>query len=389
MPLVNVEDYRAAARRRLPRFVFDYLDGGAEDEIALRRNRAAFEDPILTPRVLNPVAQRDQSVGWLGKRLPTPIVIAPTGLNGLFWHEGDLKLARAARRLGIPFTLSTASNASIEQVAATGAEFWFQLYVMHRALADELVDRAFAAGASQLVLTVDVPVGGKRERDLRNRFVMPFRLRPDTLLDIACHPRWLWSVGRHGAPAMGNLGGAASKDPNVQAALLSRNMDASFSWDDLARLRDRWPRPLLVKGILHPADIRRAAEIGVDGIVLSNHGGRQLDAAPAPLSQLEEAVSPGLPILLDSGIRRGTDIVKARLAGADAVMIGRAALYGLAVGGEDGVVEVVKLLQSEIDRTQALMGLPNLNVRSAVCVGEHKSLTLSAGISSQYQWVWP
>ncbi len=269
MPLVNVEDYRTAARGRLPRFVFDYLDGGAEDEIALRRNRAAFEYMVLTPCVLNPVAQRDQSVDWLGTRLPTPIIIAPTGLNGLFQREGDLMLARAARRLGIPFTLSTASNASIEQVAATGADFWFQLYVMHRALAHELVDRALAAGASQLVLTVDVPVGGKRERDLRNRFVMPFRLRPGTLLDIACHPRWLWSVGRHGAPAMGNLGGAASKDPNIQAALLSRSMDASFSWDDLARLRDRWPRPLLVKGILHPADVRRAAEIGVDGIVLA------------------------------------------------------------------------------------------------------------------------
>lgn len=365
MPLVNVEDYRAAARRRLPRFVFDYLDGGAEDEIALRRNRAAFDDTVLTPRVLNPVGQRDQSVDWLGTTLPTPIVIAPTGLNGLFRYEGDLMLARAARRLGIPFALSTASNASIEQVAATGVDFWFQLYVMHRTLADELVDRSLAAGARQLVLTVDVPVGGKRERDLRNRFVMPFRLRPDTLLDIACHPRWLWSVGRHGAPAMGNLGGAASKDPNVQAALLSRNMDASFSWDDLARLRDRWPRPLLVKGILHPDDIRRAAGIGIDGIVLSNHGGRQLDAAPAPLSQLGRVASLGLPTLLDSGVRRGADIVKARLAGADAVMIGRAALYGLATGGEDGVVEVVRLLQAEIDRTQALMGLPDLNVRPA------------------------
>lgn len=357
MALLNVEDYRQEARRRLPRFVFDYLDGGSEDEVALKQNRAAFERIRLTPRLLNDVSVRDQSVDWFGQRLPTPIVIAPTGLNGLYRKDGDLLLARAAARLGIPFALSTASNNSIEQVAnASNGDLWFQLYIMNRDFADQLVDRALVAGFSHLVLTVDVPMGGKRERDERNNFVMPFRFRPKTIMDVLCHPRWLWSVGRHGAPAMANLATATITDPNTQAALLSRKMDASFDWDDLKRLRDRWPRRLLVKGLLHPADAERAVALGVDAVVVSNHGGRQLDAAPAPIEVLPQFSYIKAPILVDSGIRRGSDIVKAISLGARAVMLGRAALFGLAADGERGVVDVVRMLQSEIDRTQALVG---------------------------------
>lgn len=360
MTLLNVAAYREKARRRLPRFVFDYLDGASEDEAALRENRAAFERIKLTPRVLNDVSTRDQSVEWFGTRLPTPMIIAPTGLNGLFWPKGDIALARAAARLGIPFALSTASNCSIEDVAkSTDGDLWFQLYVMNRDFADQLVGRALAAGFSHLILTVDVPVSGKRERDERNRFVLPFRFRPKTIADIITHPRWLWKVGRHGAPGMANLATAAVSDPNAQAVLLSRKMDASFTWDDLKRLRDRWPRRLLVKGILHPDDAQRAVSLGVDAIIVSNHGGRQLDAAPAPIAVLPGFSDVQAPLLLDSGIRRGSDIIKAMSLGARAVMVGRAALFGLAVDGEDGVVEVVNLLKAEIDRTLALMGRPS------------------------------
>lgn len=365
MALLNVEDYRQEARRLLPRFVFDYLDGGSEDEVAVKKNRAAFEQIRLTPRLLNDVSVRDQSVDWFGRRLPTPIVIAPTGLNGLYRKDGDILLARAAARLGIPFALSTASNNSIEQVAnASNGDLWFQLYVMNRDFADQLVDRALAASFSHLVLTVDVPMGGKRERDERNNFIMPFHFRPKTIADVLCHPRWLWSVGRHGAPAMANLATATITDPNTQAALLSRKMDASFDWDDLKRLRDRWPRRLLVKGLLHPADAERAVSLGVDAVVVSNHGGRQLDAAPAPIEVLPGFSAIKAPIVVDSGIRRGSDIVKAMSLGASAVMIGRAALFGLAAGGEKGVVDVVGLLQVEIDRTLALMGQRTFNSRS-------------------------
>ncbi|GAC1044206.1 alpha-hydroxy-acid oxidizing protein [Rhizobium sp. No.120] len=357
MTFLNVEEYRRKARRRLPRFVFDYLDGGSEDEVALKENRRAFEAIKMTPRLLNNVSVRDQSIDWFGQRLPMPIVIAPTGLNGLYRREGDILLARAASRLGIPFTLSTASNNSIEEVAkASNGDLWFQLYVMNRDFADQLVDRALAADFSHLVLTVDVAMGGKRERDERNNFVMPFRFRPKTIADVLCHPRWLWDVGRHGAPLMANLATDTVTDPNAQAALLSRKMDASFDWDDLKRLRDRWPRHLLVKGLLHPDDAERAVALGVDAVVVSNHGGRQLDIAPAPIDVLSRFSVVNVPIIIDSGIRRGSDIVKAISLGASAVMIGRAALFGLAVGGEQGVVEVIELLRREIDRTQALLG---------------------------------
>lgn len=364
MTFLNVEEYRRKARRLLPRFVFDYLDGGSEDEVALKENRRAFEAIKMTPRLLNNVSVRDQSVEWFGQRLPMPIVIAPTGLNGLYRRDGDILLARAASRLGIPFTLSTASNNSIEDVAkASNGDLWFQLYVMNRDFADQLVDRALAADFSHLVLTVDVAMGGKRERDERNNFVMPFRFRPKTIADILCHPRWLWDVGRHGAPSMANLATDTVTDPNTQAALLSRKMDASFDWDDLKRLRDRWPRRLLVKGLLHPDDAERAVALGVDAVVVSNHGGRQLDIAPAPIDVLPRFSVVNAPIIIDSGIRRGSDIVKAISLGASAVMIGRAALFGLAVGGEQGVVEVIELLRREIDRTQALLGTREL-VRS-------------------------
>ncbi|HWK45035.1 MAG TPA: alpha-hydroxy-acid oxidizing protein [Stellaceae bacterium] len=360
--LVSIADFREEARRRLPRLVFDYLDGGAEDEVTLRRNREVFERLRLCPRPLNDVSRRDQSTQLFGSRIAMPVVIAPTGLNGLFWRDGDIALARAAAQVGIPFVLSTASNSTIEEVAErAGGDLWFQLYIVSRSIADGLVARALSVGYRTLVLTVDVSLSGKRERDLRNRFSQPFKPSLPVLADMLRHPRWLASTLRSGAPELKNLASAAAADANAQAALLSRQMDASFSWDDLGRLRDRWPHRLLVKGLLHPDDARRAVAAGVDGVILSNHGGRQLDGVTSPIEVLPRFTERlPVPLLVDSGFRRGSDIVKALASGADAVLLGRATLYGLAVAGEAGVTAVLALLRDEIDRVLALLGCQSL-----------------------------
>lgn len=359
---ISIADLRRAAKKRLPRFVFDYLDGGSDDEVSLAGNRTAFAGLRLLPRALVDVSVRDTGIDWAGARLPAPLIIAPTGMNGLFWRQGDIALAKAARRHGLPFTLSTASSDSLEEVAReAGGDIWFQLYVMDRRIADGLVDRAEAAGCSHLVLTVDVPLGGLRERDRRNGFAAPFRLTPRLVADVLAHPHWLMQVGRHGAPPMGNLEALAAADPVARATLLSRAMDASFGWDDLKRLRDRWPRRLIVKGLLDPEDVARAEAAGVDAVVLSNHGGRQLDGAPAPVAMLPAARARStLPLVVDSGIRRGSDVVKALALGASAVMLGRAVLYGLAAGGEDGAFTAITLLRAELDRTLALAGRASL-----------------------------
>jgi len=358
---LDVADYRERARRRLPRLVFDYLEGGADDELTLRANREVLDRIRLVPRLLNDVAQRDQSVTLFGATLPTPLIIAPTGLNALFWRDGDLALARAAARAKIPFALSTASNVTIEQVSEkAGGRLWFQLYVVSRPIADALVDRALACGYSALILTVDVPLSGNRKRDLRNGFSLPFRPTAAAVLDMLRHPRWLADMARSGRPELQNLSSTAAEDPASQAALLSRQLDASFGWDDLKRLRDRWPRTLLVKGILHVDDAVRAIEMGADSVIVSNHGGRQLDGVPTPLEVLPRlAAAVDAPLLVDSGFRRGSDIVKALALGAKAVLIGRAALYGLAAAGESGVDDVLAILKREIDRALALVGCPS------------------------------
>lgn len=357
---VNTADFRALARKRLPRMVFDYLEGGAEDEIGLRHNRDAFEKVKFQPRRLVDVSSRSTRTSLFGKPLSAPMVIAPTGLNGIFWPDGDLALARAAGKFGIPFALSTASTSSIEAVAdvATG-ELWFQLYIVHRKLAERLVQRALAAGYTTLVLTTDVGVNGKRERDLRNGFAMPVRYSLRTLLDGILHPRWSWDLVRHGMPQLANFASADVRDAEIQAALMSRQMDASFAWQDLKWLRDMWPHTLLIKGISRPDDAGRCIELGADGVILSNHGGRQLDAAIAPLEALSvTAQRIGAPVLMDSGIRRGSDVVKAVALGAKAVLLGRATLYALAAQGERGVAAALSMLRSEMDTTLAQIGCP-------------------------------
>lgn len=354
----NVEDYRRLAAKRLPRMVFDYLDGGAESERGLRRNREAFETICFEPWRLLDVSQRDLSIELFGRRQPMPLVIAPTGLNGALWPDGDVLLARAAARAGIPFALSTASNATIEDVAnRAGGELWFQLYVVQRALAEALTKRALAAEYKTLVLTVDVPVNGKRERDMRNGFAIPFRYSPRAVLDGALHPDWLLRQLRHGLPELANFASAGSHDVNAQAALMNRQMDASFAWDDLKALRDAWPHTLLVKGLLRAEDAEHCIQLGADGVIISNHGARQLEDVAAPIEKLTTfAGRIDRPILIDSGFRRGADVVKALALGARAVMLGRATLYGLAARGEEGAADVLRILRQEIDTTLALIG---------------------------------
>ncbi len=357
--LITVEDYRKLAARRLPRMVFDYLDGGAEGERGLARNLGAFANVRLRPRRLVDVSRRDLSIELFGRRQNLPLVIAPTGLNGALWPDRDVLLARAAAAAGIPFVLSTAATTTIEDVAdRAGGDLWFQLYVVQRPLAEALTKRALAAGYKTLVLTVDVSVNGKRERDLRNGFAIPFRPSARSVLDAARRLAWLLRQVRHGLPQLANFGDAGRKgDVNAQAALMKRQMDASFAWNDLDALRQSWPHVLVVKGICRVEDAKRCEALGVDAVVLSNHGGRQLDDTPAPLALLRGTAGQlSRPVLTDSGIRRGADVVKSVALGASAVMLGRATLYGLAARGGAGVAHVLDILRAEIDTTLALLG---------------------------------
>jgi len=358
---ITIADYRLAARRYLPRAVFDYVDGAAGDERGLRRNREAIERILFAPRPLRDVSRRDTSVDVFGRRQDMPVVVGPVGLPGSVRPGADVALARAAKRAGVPFALSTAASASIEEVrAASDGDLWFQLYVLNRDLADKLVKRALAADYSTLVLTVDTAVGGRRERDTRNGFGLPFRMTPRFFTDCALHPAWAISQLRNGLPQFGNLRSAEATDTNQQAMLMLRQIDASYAWDDLKALRDAWPRKLVVKGLMHQDDARRCFEIGVDGVGFSNHGARQLEDSRAPIDVLAEASAPeGGTLLVDSGFRRGADVVKAVALGASAVFLGRAPMFALGARGEDGVHEMLAYLKAEIENTLALIGCPN------------------------------
>jgi (S)-mandelate dehydrogenase len=359
--LLNVEDYQHRARAKLPRFVRDYVDGAAERETCLQRNRTALEQLVLTPRVLRDTATVNTTVEVFGRCWKHPIAIAPMGLNGLIRPQGDVLIARAAQRHGIPFIQSTASNARLEAVAKEAAPPWLQLYVMgDRGMAEQLVRRAARAGSEALVLTADVPVSGYRERDERNGFRLPFKPTLGTALEMLTHPAWLLRAALAGAPEFVNLSETEGKGSSqAQAALLNRTMDRSMVWDSLRWLRSLWSGPLLLKGVLHPDDAAMALRHGVDGLIVSNHGGRQMDAAPAALTALPpvlDAVGGQIPVLVDSGFRSGTDIAKALALGAQGVLIGRPVLYGLAVDGEEGVSAVLELLARELTRSMTLLG---------------------------------
>lgn len=367
--MLNVEDFRRQARRRLPRFVFDYVDGAAEDERCLQRNRNDLEVLHLLPTCLRDTSTVDMSLELFGRRWNAPLGVAPVGFNGLVRPGGDVLLARAAAAAGLPFVLSTASNARLEAVreAASDGVQWLQLYVMgDRTIAEQLVRRAAGAGYGALVLTVDVPVSGRRERDVRNGFRLPFRPTARTLLDLASRPRWSLRMLRSGAPAFVNLAESEDKaaSPQLQAALLARSMDRRLVWESLGWLRRLWSGPLLIKGLLHPQDARQAVLHGADGLIVSNHGGRQLDAAPSTISMLPrvvEAVGDRIPVFIDGGFRRGSDVVKALALGARAAFVGRAPVWGLAADGERGVEAVLRLMTEETERTMTLIGAAALH----------------------------
>jgi len=361
---VNIEDLRRMAKSRLPRSVFDFFDGGAEDETTLRGNRAAFERVRLLPKVLVNVSQVDTGIEIFGARSSLPMAIAPTGGIGAGRNGADLMLARAARAAGIPYTLATPATASIEEVAEkVGGRLWFQLYVFrNREFRMKLVERAKAAGYELMFVTVDLAVGGKRERDLRNDFIAPFSPTWRNSHDMLWKPAWLFDMARHGIPTMKNLEGMARSSTRITdvAASVAREMDASFDWEQLKAIRDAWPGKLVLKGVERAGDAERAASLGCDGVVVSNHGGRQLDGAQATLDALPavaRAVGSKITVLLDGGVRRGVDIVKARALGARAVLTGRATLFGVMAGGEPGAKRAIDILAGELERAMQLCGV--------------------------------
>lgn len=363
----SIEDLRRLAKKRLPRAVFDFFDGGAEDEVTLRDNQAAYKRSRLVPQVLRDVSAVNTGSLLLGLHAQLPMAIAPTGAVGFGWRGGDVAIARAAAAAGIPYALSSTATASIEKIADQApGRLWFQAYILrNKPFLAALIERARVADYEALVITVDLPVGGKRERDFRNDFSVPFRFTPKNLFDFVRHPMWLSTILRHGMPVMENLIGldAQATSSTAIASSVGRNYDASFNWDDLQKIRDSWPRKLIVKGVLGAPDAARIANMGCDAVVVSNHGGRQLDGAVATYDALPavvQAVNGRIPVLLDGGIRRGSDIFKALANGASGVMLGRATLYGAAAAGEAGASRALAILKDELTRTMQLCGARTL-----------------------------
>ena len=361
---VNIDDLRRLALRRLPNGVFNYIDGGAEDEVTMRANRAAFRRWNFAPRVLRDMSRVDTSTTLLGRRLPFPLVLAPAGFTRMPDPDGELAVARAAARAGIPYCLSTVATRSIEEVAAAADGcHWFQLYPLRdRELTRDLVQRAADAGYQAMMPTVDMAVSGRRERDVRRGFTLPPQIGLGTILDGIRHPGWTWRFIRSEPIVFSNVLGRSAADGTTPVALadfINTQFDPGFSWQDVAWLRDAWQGSLVIKGIQTVADARIAADHGCDAIVLSNHGGRQLDGAPPALdlvAPVADAVGDRIALICDGGVRRGGDIVKALALGADACMAGRAYLYGLGAGGEAGVDYAISLLAEEMSRTMALIG---------------------------------
>ena len=359
---LTIGDLRSIARRRTPRSVFDYTDGAAEAEISLRRARAEFARIEFQPSVLRDVSDVDLSVTTLGRRAEVPFSFAPTGFTRMMNHEGEPAVARVAARRGIPYALSTMGTTSIEDVAAAslGGRLWFQLYVWRdRSAAEDLIHRAQAAGYEALILTVDVPVAGARLRDVRNGMTIPPSLTPKTLADMALHPTW-WINALTTDPLR-----FASLDTwqGTVADLLDTMFDPTMTISDLEWLRSHWDGPLVVKGIQTVEDARRVVDAGADAVIVSNHGGRQLDRAPVPLRLLPsvvEEIGGDAEVWVDTGVTCGGDVVAALALGARTVLVGRAYLYGLMAGGERGVDRAAEILTTEVSRTMKLLGVPSV-----------------------------
>jgi len=363
----NIADLRELARKRLPKGLFEFIDRGTEDEVSLANNRAIFERIRFKPRTLVDVSGRSQEVTLFGQTQKMPVIIAPTGTAGLMWYRGEIALARAAAEAGIPFTLATGSTTAMEKVAeeAGNIPLWFQLYMWpERKYSHQLVERAKAAGFKALMVTVDGVVPGNREYNLRNGFTIPFSFTRRNVTDVLMHPRWMFGVlARYvltaGMPRYENY--PSEIKYRITARPMGRSMmrNDSLTWEDLRVLRKMWPHTLIVKGILHPQDAVFAADCGADGVVVSNHGGRNLDGVISPIEALPEivdAVGKRVTVLVDSGFRRGSDVVKALAMGAKAVQIGRPTLYGVAAGGQAGARRALAIFREEIDRVMALIG---------------------------------
>lgn len=362
-PVTNIADLREIARRRVPRAFFEYADRGSYDEVTLRENRRAFDRLQLRQRVMQNVDHRSLGTTILGSPVSMPLAIAPTGLTGLQHGSGEILGARAAAEAGIPFCLSTVSICSIEQVrAACDTPFWFQVYVMRdRGFTRELIRRAHAAQCSALMLTADLTVQGQRHREIKNGLSVPPKVTLRNLFDIMSKPRWAWNILKAPSRSFGNLDGRIQGADSLTtlAQWIANQFDATLNWNDLAWIREEWPGKLIIKGILDPQDARLAVEHGVDAIVVSNHGGRQLDGAPATIDVLPsivDAVAGRTEVLFDSGITSGQDLIKALALGARAGLIGKAFLYGLGANGQQGVTQAIELIRRELSVTMALTG---------------------------------
>lgn len=365
------EDFREAARRRLPRMLFDYVDGGAYDEVTLGLNLEDMRAIRLRQRVLRNVAERDMAVSWFGTDYAMPIGLGPVGFAGALARRGEAQAVRAARAAGAPFCLSTVGICSPEEVAAaSGGRFWFQLYMIRdRAFMADLLDRVRVLKPQALVFTVDLPVAGTRYRDARSGMNAPpgWQALRRRVAQAASHPAWTLDVALRGRPlTFGALSGAVPKARSVDQLFpwIAGNMDASVTWEDLAWVRERWPAPIIIKGILDPDDARRAVEVGADGIVVSNHGGRQLDGVRSSISALEDiapTVEGRIPIFLDGGVRTGIDVLRALALGASGCLLGRAWAFALAAGGEAGVATLLNRLKGELATAMALTGVTRLS----------------------------
>jgi L-lactate dehydrogenase (cytochrome) len=365
MPILTcIEDMRRLARRRVPKMFFDYAEGGSYSEETLRANRADIERIKLRQRVLVDVSQRDLATTMVGDPVAMPFALAPIGLCGMQWGDGEILACRAAQAAGIPFTLSTMSICSIEDVAAAVEKpFWFQLYVMKdRGFARALIERAAAAKCSALVLTIDLQVLGQRHRDVHNGLTVPPEIKLKNIIDIATKPAWALSALRGKRKSFGNISGHVKGMENVNslARWIAGQFDPALNWNDVAWIRSLWPGKLILKGVLDVEDARLAARTGASALVVSNHGGRQLDGAASSISALPkivDAVGSEIEVMFDGGIRTGADILRALALGARSCLIGRAYLYGLGAGGEAGVARAIDILRNELDVSMALCGV--------------------------------